>query len=64
MSEHEKIVAIRYLKQSGEFVVTTRNDVTWKIRKTYANNLTDEERAWAKESKHHFEDVMSACWIN
>ena len=64
MSGFENIVAIRYLKETGEFVVTTRNDTSGKTYKTYANNLTNNEITWAKESKHCFEDAMSICWTN
>jgi hypothetical protein len=64
MSEFENIVAIRYLKETGEFVITTRNETTGKQSKTYTNNLTNTERTWAKESKHCFEDPMSICWTN
>ena len=64
MNEVEYIVAIRYLKQPGEFVVTTRNRTTGKQSNTYANNLTENERTWAKESNRCFEDAMSICWVN
>lgn len=64
MNEVEYVVAIRYLKKTGEFVITMRNNTTGKQSKTYANRLTQNERMWAKESKHCFEDAMSICWTN
>ena len=63
MNEVEYIVAIRYLKQTGEFVVTQRNN-TGKQSVTYANHLTRKERTWVKESERCFDDAMSICWVN
>lgn len=60
----EIITAIRYFKNNGEFVVTTRNDNTGKTSKTHSNNLTENERNFANNSKHFFEDEICACWIN
>lgn len=58
------ITAIRYFKNNGEFVITTRNAITGKTSKTYANNLTDKEKNWAKISKHCFETEKCVCWVN
>lgn len=57
------ITSIRYLKNNGEFVITTRT-VTGKTTKTYANSLSDNEKLWAKSSKYFFEDEYCACWVN
>lgn len=59
-----KIIAIRYLKQAGEYVITTKDEATGKTSKTYANNLTSDEKAWVEASEHSFEDSMSVCWVN
>ena len=59
-----KIVAIRYLKQAGEYVITTKDEAASKTSKTYANNLTSDEKAFAEASQHRFEDSMSVCWAN
>lgn len=64
MRKTENIVGVRYLKQSGEFVITTRNCTTGKTSTTYANTLTDVERDWVKNSKQCFDDAMSFCWTN
>lgn len=59
-----KIVSIRWLKKSGEFVVTERNADTGKTFKTYSNTLNGYEKSWAKSSKRFFEDKACACWMN
>lgn len=59
-----KIAAIRYLKKSGEFIITERNADTGKTFKTYTNTLSEKEIFWAKNSKHFFEDETCACWMN
>jgi hypothetical protein len=59
----EKITAIRYYKNPGEFVVTTK-DPAGKTSKTHANHLTDDEKAWAKNSRYFFDSDACACWIN
>lgn len=58
------ITAIRYFKKNGEFVITERNTITGKTSKTYATNLTDNERKWAKSSKDCFETETCVCWMN
>ena len=60
----ENITAIRYYKNNGEFVITTRNSITGDTTKTYANHLKENEQAWAKNSKHFFESESCACWMN
>lgn len=64
MKETTIITSVRYFKKSGEYVVTTMSSITGKRSKTYANSLTDNERAFAKSSKHYFEDETCACWVN
>lgn len=59
----EKIIAIHYLKQSDEFIITTRNEITGKRSKTFANHLTDKEKEFTQQAKHKFEDSMSIYWI-
>lgn len=59
-----KIVCIHYLKQAGEYIVTTKDEVTGKTSKTYANNLTSDEKEWAEESRHRFEDSCSVYWVS
>jgi hypothetical protein len=59
-----KITAIRYLKESGEFIVAERNADTGKTFKTYSNTLNEDEKFWAKNSKRFFEDKTCACWMN
>jgi hypothetical protein len=59
-----KITSIRYSKKSGEFIVTKRNAYTGKTLKAYTNTLTENEKFWAKNSKHFFEDETCACWSN
>lgn len=58
------ITAIRYFKKAGEFVITERDTVTGKTTKTYSNNLTKNEREWAKSSKDCFETEICICWMN
>lgn len=64
MNAKMKIVAIRYFKESGEFIVTERNADTGKTLKTYSNTLNKNEKNWAKNSKRFFEDKTYACWMN
>lgn len=59
-----KITAIRYFKESGEFVVTERIADTGKTIKTYCNTLSEKEMFWAKNSNRFFEDKTCACWMN
>lgn len=59
-----KIAAIRYLKKSGEFVITERNADTGKTFKVYSNTLNETEKSWARNSKWFFEDETCACWVN
>lgn len=58
------IEVIRYYKKSGEFVINEKDAITGKRSKTYANNLTEKEREWAKTTKYYFEDEGCACWMN
>ena len=58
------ITAIRYFKETGEFVVTERDNVTGKTSKTFSNHLTAKEREWAKLSKNFFETEICVCWMN
>ena len=57
-----KIVIIHYLKQSGEYIITSRNVITGKLSKTHANNLNANEKDFTQEAKHKFEDSASIYW--
>lgn len=58
----EKIIAIHYLKQDGEYIVTTRNECTGKRSKNFANRLTAKEKEFTQQAKHKFEDSISKYW--
>ena len=64
MKDIENITAVRYMKKHGEYVITTRNAITGKSSKTYANSLTENERVFAKYSKYCFEDDICVAWVN
>ena len=59
-----KIIAIHYLKQIGEFIIIERNSITGKTSKTHANNLNSKEKAFTQKAKRKFEDSLSIYWIN
>jgi hypothetical protein len=58
----EKIICIHLVKQDGEYIVTTRNQITGKRSKTFTNHLTEKEKAFTQEAKHTFEDGLSVYW--
>lgn len=60
----ERIIAIRYFKAEGEFVVTMRDSVTGRTRKTFANHLRGSEVEWLKGSKYRFEGATCICWAD
>lgn len=64
MKAIEIITSVRYMKKQGEFVITKRIAGTGKTIKTYANNLTDNEKVFAKSSKYFFEDDICVAWVN
>ena len=64
MKAIEIITAVRYMKNQGEYVITKRIADTGKTIKTYANNLTDNERIFAKSCKYCFEDDVCVAWVN
>ena len=60
----ETITAIIYNKETGEYVVKTRDSTTGKIAAYHTNHLNNQEKAFAGSCKHYHEDRWTAQWAN
>lgn len=58
------IVSVKLEKKSGEYFVKRRSAKTGKTIITSCNRLKEDEKEFANNCKHYYEDSTCVWWVN
>lgn len=58
----EHIESIMFDKERYEYRIVHHDETTGKFRSTFANRLTDAEKAWARSAAHYNQTPYWIIW--